>query len=80
MDTVFSGVQPKERLLTTIITLHHLFFDHCVNPSVIVFGPRYFSSGATLPLKIPRSKTTTSDPISHNDLKTDGARLVLSKY
>ena len=25
------------------------------------FGPRYFSSGATLPQKIPRSKPITSD-------------------
>ena len=34
----------------TIITLHHLFFGHCVNLSVM-FGPRHFSSGATLPQK-----------------------------
>ena len=34
----------KERLLMTIITLHHLFFGHCVNSSVVLFGPWYFSS------------------------------------
>ena len=50
----------------TIITLHHLFFGHCVTLLVIVFEPQYFSKGAMIP------------PISHNDLKKDDAKLLLS--
>ena len=30
----------------TIITLHQLFFGHCVTSLVIVFEPQYFSEGA----------------------------------
>ena len=41
------------------------------------FGPRYFSSGATLPQKNLGPKQ--SPPISQNDLKKDGAQLLLSK-
>ena len=35
------------------------------------FGPRYFSSGAALPQK--------NTSVQHNDLKKDGAQLLLSK-
>ena len=38
------------------------------------FGPRYFSEGAEKYLG-PKQ----SPPISHNDLKKDGAQLLLSK-
>ena len=54
------------------------------------FGPRYFSSGAALPQLRSRSFGSCapsekylgpkqSPPISHNDLKKDGAQLLLSK-
>ena len=58
----------------TIITLYHLFFGHCVNSSVIVFGPLYFSEGAEKYLS-PKQSTL----ISHSDLKKDGTQLLLSK-
>ena len=45
-------------------TLHHLFYGHCVNSSVIVFGPWY---------------PNPSPPISHNGLIKDGAQLLLSR-
>ena len=45
------------------------------------FGPRYFSSGATLDAP---SETylglKQSPPISHNDLKKGGVQLLLSNY
>ena len=42
------------------------------------FGPRYFSSGATLPQK-KYLGPKQSPPISHNDLKkNDGVQLLLS--
>ena len=41
------------------------------------FGPRYFSSGAALPRK-KNLGPKQSPPISHNDLKKDGAQLLLS--
>ena len=56
----------KERLLMTIITLHHLFFGHCVNSSVYTPSEKY---------RGPKQ----SRPNSHNDLKKDGAQLLLSK-
>ena len=43
------------------------------------FGPRYFSSGAALHQKNTLGPKQ-SPPISHNDLKKDGAQLLLSKY
>ena len=55
----------------TIITLHHLFFGHCVNLSVIVLD-----LGIFLRERSPKQ----SPPISHNDLKKDGAQLLLSNY
>ena len=51
----------------TIITLHHLCFGHCVNSSVIV-----------LDLGIFLQELQQSPLISHNDLKKDGAQLLLS--
>ena len=41
----------KITVINDKITLHNLFFGHCVDSSVIVFGPQYFSLGATLPQK-----------------------------
>ena len=49
----------------TIITLHHVFFGHCVNLSVIVLDLGILYLG---PKQLP--------PISHNDLKKDGAQLL----
>ena len=72
----------------TKITSHHLFFDQCVNLSVIVldlgisldlalfFFVSFFGS-YTPSEKYPSPKQ--SPPISHNDLKKDGAQLLLSK-
>ena len=51
----------------TIITLHHLLFQSLCEFVGDCFGPRYFSLGVQSP------------PISHNDLKKDGAQLLLSK-
>ena len=62
----------KEQLLMTIITAHHLFLCHCVNSSVFVLDPRYFSSGAVLPQK-NNLGPKQSPPNSHNDLQKDGA-------
>ena len=45
----------------TIITLHHLFFGHCVNLSVIVLDLSIFLWELRSLRKIPRSKTITSD-------------------
>ena len=45
----------------TIITLHHLFFGHCVNSSVIVLDLGIFLRELRSLRKIPRSKTITSD-------------------
>ena len=42
------------------------------------FGPRYFSSGAALPQK-NTSAQNNHLRFSHNDLKKDGAQLLLSK-
>ena len=42
------------------------------------FGPRYFSSGAALPQKNTLAQNNHLR-ISHNDLKKDGAQLLLSK-
>ena len=56
----------------TIITLHHLFFGHCVNLSVIVLDLGIFLRER----KYLGPKQ--SPPISHNDLKKDGAQLLLS--
>ena len=42
------------------------------------FGPRYFSSGAALPQK-NTSVQNNHLRFSHNDLKKDGAQLLLSK-
>ena len=39
------------------------------------FGPRYFSSGAALPQE-KYLGPKQSPPISHNDLKKDGAQLL----
>ena len=58
----------------TIITLHHLCFGHCANSSVIVLDLGIFA---------PEEKylgPKQSPPISHNDLKKDGAQLLLSNY
>ena len=41
------------------------------------FGPRYFSSGATAPSE-KYLGPKQNPPISHNDLKIDGAQLLLS--
>ena len=43
------------------------------------FGPRYFSSGAALPQKNNTSAQNNHLRFSHNDLKKDGAQLLLSK-
>ena len=48
------------------------FFGDC-------FGPRYFSSGAALPQK-NTSAQNNHLRFSHNDLKKDGAQLLLSKW
>ena len=61
----------------TIITLHHLFFGHCVNLSVIALDLGIFFREQRSVRKIPRSKK--SPPTSHNDLKKGGAQLLLSK-
>ena len=45
-----------------IITLHHLFFSHCVNSSVNILD----------------LSPKQSPPISHNELKKDGVQLSLS--
>ena len=42
------------------------------------FGPRYFSSGATLPQKNTLGPKQ-SPLISHSDFRKDGAQLLLSK-
>ena len=42
------------------------------------FGPRHFSSGAALPLKNTSAQNNYLR-FSHNDLKKDGAQLLLSK-
>ena len=42
-------------------------------------GPQYFSSGAALPQK-NTSAQNNHLRFSHNDLKKDGAQLLLSKY
>ena len=63
----------------TIITLHHLFFGHCVNSSVICLDLGIFLRELRSLRKIPRSKIITSD-FTHNDLKRDGVQLLLSKY
>ena len=44
LDEITPKMHYKERLLMTIITLHHLFFGH-------FFGSRHYSSGAMLPQK-----------------------------
>ena len=51
----------KQRLLMTIITLHHLYFGHSVNSSVIVLDLGIFLRELRSLRKIPRSKTITSD-------------------
>ena len=51
----------KERLLMTIITLHHLFFGHCVNSSAIALDLGIFLRELRYLRKIPRSKTITSE-------------------
>ena len=43
----------------------------------VCFGPRYFSSGAALPQK-NTSAQNNHLRLSHNDLKKDGAQLLLS--
>ena len=43
------------------------------------FGPQYFSSGSYAPSEKYLSPKQ-SPPISHNDLKKDGAQLLLCKY
>ena len=55
------------------ITLHYLFFGHCVNLLVIVLGlgMSYAPSEKYLGPK-------QSPLVSHNDLKKDGAQLLLS--
>ena len=60
----------EERLLMTIITLHHLFFGQCVNLSEIVMDLGTFLRERSGPKQSPLK--------SHNDLKKDGAQLVLS--
>ena len=59
----------KEQLLMTL-TLHYLFFWSLCEFVGDCFGPQYFSSGATHPQK--------NSLASHNDLKKDGAKLLLS--
>ena len=66
----------KGRLLMTIITLHDLFFGYCVNSSVIALDLGIFLRELRSLRKIPRPRT--SPPISHNDLKKEGAQLLLS--
>ena len=61
----------------TIITLHHPLFGHCVNSLVIVLDLGIFLRELRSLRKIPQSKTITSD-FTHNDLKNDGAQLLLS--
>ena len=65
-------------MLMTIITLHHLCFGHCVKSLVIVLMPRYFFFGSCAPSE-KYLGPNQSPPISHNDLKKDGAQLLLSK-
>ena len=60
----------------TIITLHHLFFRSIIGD---YSGPKYFSSEAMLPQK-KYLGPKQSPPISHHDLKKDGAQVLLSKY
>ena len=62
----------------TIITLHHLFFCHCVNSLVIFLDLGIFFGSCAPSEKYLRSKQ--SPPISHNDLKKDRAQLLLSKF
>ena len=62
----------------TIITLHHLFCSHCVNSSVIVLDLGIFFGSIAPSEKYLSPKQ--SPPISHNDLKKDGAQLLLSKW
>ena len=61
----------------TIITLHHLFFCHCVNLSGIVLDRGIFLRSVAPEEKYLGPKL--SPTISHNDLKKDGAQLLLSK-
>ena len=61
----------------TIITLHHLFFGHCVNLSVIILDLGIFSSGAMLPQK--NTSVQNNHLWFHTiNLKKDGAQLLLS--
>ena len=61
----------------TIITLHHLFFGHSVNFSVIVLDLGIFFGSYAPSEKYLGPKQSSA--ISHNDLKKDGAQLLLSK-
>ena len=66
----------KWRLLMTIIILHHLCFGRGVNLSVIVLDLGIFFGSSAPSEKYLGPKQ--SPPISHNDLKKDGAQLLLS--
>ena len=65
----------------TIITLHHLFFGHCVNLFFVdlcgLFWTSFFFFGSYTPSEKYLSPKQ-SPPISHNDLKKDGAQPLLS--
>ena len=59
-----------------MITLHHLFFGHCVNSSVIVLDSVFFFGSYTLPQK--NTSVQNNHLRSHNDLKKDPSQLLLS--
>ena len=67
----------KWQLLMTIITLHHLCFGHFVNLSVIVWTSVFFFGSCAPSEKYLGPKQSLL--ISQNDLKKDGAQLLLSK-
>ena len=76
---------PKEWLLMTIISLHHLFFGHwslwefvsdCFGPQVFFVFFLFFSGASLSQKKIPHSKQSPLN--SHNDLKKDDEQLLLS--
>ena len=64
----------KERLLMTIITLHHLFFGHCVSLSVIVLDLGIFLREHSLIQSNDHTMT------SKKKTKKNGAQLLLSNY
>ena len=65
-------INDNDNLATSIFRSLCKFVGDC-------FEPRYFSSGATLPQKNTSIQNNHLAPISHNDLKKDGAHLLLSK-